>query len=83
MYVVARTSADPASMAAIARHEVARVDRDQPISDVRTMDERIGRSLSNRRFSMVLLALFAGLALTLAADRHLRHRRLLRDGADA
>jgi putative ABC transport system permease protein len=31
------------------------------------MDERIGRSLSSRRFSMVLLALFAGLALTLAA----------------
>jgi putative ABC transport system permease protein len=67
MYVIARTSADPASTVAIARQEVARVDRDQPISDVRTMDERIGRSLSSRRFSMVLLALFAGLALTLAA----------------
>jgi putative ABC transport system permease protein len=67
MYVIARTSADPASTVAIARHEVARVDRDQPISDVRTMDERIGRSLSSRRFSMVLIALFAGLALTLAA----------------
>ena len=67
MYVIARTSADPASTVAVARHEVARVDRDQPISDVRTMDERIGRSLSSRRFSMVLLALFAGLALTLAA----------------
>ena len=67
MYVVARTSADPASTAAMARHEIARVDRDQPISDVRTMDERIGRSLSSRRFSTVLLALFAGLALTLAA----------------
>jgi putative ABC transport system permease protein len=67
MYVIARTSADPASTVAIARHEVARVDRDQPISDVRTMEERIGRSLSSRRFNMVLLALFAGLALTLAA----------------
>jgi len=67
MYVIARTSADPASTVAIARREVARVDRDQPISDVRTMEERIGRSLSSRRFNMVLLALFAGLALTLAA----------------
>jgi putative ABC transport system permease protein len=67
MYVMVRTSADPASTAAIVRHEVARLDRDQPISDVRTMDERIGRSLSSRRFNMVLLALFAGLALTLAA----------------
>ena len=67
MYVITRTSADPASAVAIARHEVARIDRDQPISDVRTMDERIGRSLASRRFSMALLALFAGLALTLAA----------------
>jgi putative ABC transport system permease protein len=67
MYVALRTSADPVSTAAIVRHEVARLDRDQPISDVRTMDERIGRSLSSRRFSMVLLTLFAGLALTLAA----------------
>jgi putative ABC transport system permease protein len=67
MYVMVRTSADPVSTAAMVRHEVARLDRDQPISDVRTMDERIGRSLSSRRFSMVLLALFAGLALTLAA----------------
>ena len=43
------------------------LDREQPISDVRTMDERIGRSLSGRRFNMVLLAVFASLALTLAA----------------
>ena len=67
MYVVVRTSGDPVSNVATVRREVARLDRDQPISDVRTMDERIGRSLSSRRFNMVLLALFAGLALTLAA----------------
>jgi putative ABC transport system permease protein len=67
MYVVVRTAGDPPSNVATIRREVARLDRDQPISDVRTMDERIGRSLSGRRFNMVLLALFAGLALTLAA----------------
>src|SRR4029077_5334711 len=40
---------------------------DKPLADGGKMDERIGGSLSSRRFSMVLLALFAGLALTLSA----------------
>jgi putative ABC transport system permease protein len=67
MYLVARTGADPATAAATVRRELGRLDRDQPISDVRTMDERIGRSLASRRFNMVLLAAFASLALVLAA----------------
>jgi len=67
MYLAVRTASDPAAAAAVVRREISRIDRDQPISDVRTMDERIGRSLSGRRFNMVLLALFAALALTLAA----------------
>ena len=66
MYVAVRTAGDPLAAAATVRRELARVDRDQPISDVRTMDERIGRSLAGRRFNMVLLAVFASLALTLA-----------------
>ena len=66
MYVAVR-AVDPRAVVTTVRGVLARLDRDQPISDVRTMDERIGRSLSSRRFNMVLLALFAGLALTLAA----------------
>ena len=66
MYVVVRTTADPLAAAATVRREIARIDRDQPISEVRTMEERIGRSLAGRRFNMVLLASFASLALTLA-----------------
>jgi len=66
MYLAVRTTADPLAVAATVRRELARIDRDQPISDVRTMDERIGRSLAGRRFNMVLLAIFASLALTLA-----------------
>jgi predicted permease len=67
MYVVVRTTAAPAAAIAAVRREIARLDRDQPVSDVRTMDERIDHSLSSRRFSMVLLSAFALLALTLAA----------------
>ena len=66
LYIVVRTAGDPLAAAATVRRELARVDRDQPISDVRTMDERIGRSLAGRRFNMVLHASFASLALTLA-----------------
>jgi putative ABC transport system permease protein len=49
------------------REVVAAVDPDQPISDVRTLDERIGQSLASRRFNMLLLGVFAALALVLAA----------------
>jgi putative ABC transport system permease protein len=67
MYVTVRTANDPLGATAAIRHEVNRLDPDQPISDVRTLDERITRSLSGRRFNMVMLGLFAVLALTLAA----------------
>jgi putative ABC transport system permease protein len=66
MYVVVRTDGDPIDIVATVRHEVARVDPDQAISDVRTMAERIDRSLTGRRFNTTLLTLFAALALTLA-----------------
>jgi predicted permease len=67
MQVVVRTAGDPLMAAATMRREIARIDAEQPISDVRTMDERIGRSLESRRFNMILLAAFAVLALALAA----------------
>ena len=66
MYLVVRTDSDPAGMTATVRHEVAAIDRDQPISDIKSMDERIGASLSERRFDMLLLGLFAFVALVLA-----------------
>jgi putative ABC transport system permease protein len=51
----------------LVRREIAELDADQPIADLRTMDDRIGQSLAGRRFSMVLLTLFAGVALVLTA----------------
>jgi putative ABC transport system permease protein len=67
MYVVVRTDIEPLDAVPVVRREVARVDPDQPVSDVRTMAARIDRSLTGRRFNATLLASFAALALTLAA----------------
>ncbi|HMF96067.1 MAG TPA: ABC transporter permease [Vicinamibacterales bacterium] len=67
MYVVVRTASDPIEATSSVRRELASVDPDQPVSDVKTMAERIDRSLTGRRFNATLLALFAALALTLAA----------------
>jgi predicted permease len=67
LYVVVRTGGEPIAAAAMVRREIGRVDRDQPVSDVRAMDDRINTSLAGRRFNTVLLGLFAALALTLAA----------------
>ena len=67
MYFIVRTAIDPLAAITIVRRDIARLDPDQPISDVRTMDARINRSLKDRRFNMVLLAVFASCALTLAA----------------
>src|SRR5262249_27575762 len=66
MYVVVRAGDAPV-LAPSVRGVLGRIDRDQPISDVRSMEERIGRSLAGRRLNTVLLAMFALLALTLAA----------------
>ncbi|PYR06467.1 MAG: ABC transporter permease [Acidobacteria bacterium] len=67
MFIVVRTSFQPTSAAGAVREVVASIDPDQPISSVRTMEDRIGESLGRRRFNTLLLSLFAALAVTLAA----------------
>ena len=64
--LVVRTKADAASIAAAVRQEVWTVDKDQPISNVRTMDEVFASAISQERFQTLLLGLFAALALVLA-----------------
>jgi putative ABC transport system permease protein len=61
-----RTSVDPLSLVAGVRNEIHQVDPDQPISNVRTMDQVLGEETSSRRLGMTLLAIFAALALLLA-----------------
>ena len=66
MNVVVRTSGDPSALYSAARNEIQSVDRDLPIFHPVTMDQRVQESLARRRFSMLLLTLFAGLAVALA-----------------
>jgi putative ABC transport system permease protein len=66
MGVAVQTAGDPAAMAAAVRREVLKLDPEQPISNVRTMEQVLSDSLMLRRASMLMLIVFASLALTLA-----------------
>jgi putative ABC transport system permease protein len=67
MGLVIRTAGDPAAFAATLRREVQALDKDQPVYNVRTMDDVVANSLGTRRVSMQLFAVFACAALFLAA----------------
>jgi putative ABC transport system permease protein len=62
-----RTTADPQALVPAVRAAVAAVDPEQPIAELRTMDQVIADSLADRRFNMLLLAAFAGMALILSS----------------
>lgn len=64
--LVVRTSGDPTALLAAVRNEIKAIDKDQAVFKVTTLDELHSQSMALRRFFMVLLILFAALALTLA-----------------
>lgn len=66
-HLVVRTDIDPLSLATTVRRTVWEIDKDQPVSNIRTMDEVLSESIERQRFSMLLLAIFATVALVLAA----------------
>jgi putative ABC transport system permease protein len=61
-----RTSVEPHSLIATARHEIAAVDPDQPVSEVHTGEELVEASQGKTQFMMFLLGLFAATAFLLA-----------------
>ena len=67
MFPIVRTTGDPAAIAAAAREEVKRLDPAQPISGVRTLEEIVSNSIAQPRLIARLLAVFAAVALALAA----------------
>ncbi len=64
--VVARTTLDPHDVTAAIRNEVKQLDRDQPISEIATMEEVVAESIWQPRLYATLFAVFAGGALILA-----------------
>jgi predicted permease len=67
MTLAVLTSGSPISLAPILQREVSMIDPDLPVYRVRTMTEVMGDSLQRRRLALILLAVFAGLALLLAS----------------
>jgi putative ABC transport system permease protein len=65
--IVVKTDGDPTGMIAAIRREVLAVDKDQAVFNVATLEELRGNSIRIRKFFMLLLLVFAGLALLLAA----------------
>jgi len=67
MAFILRTTADPQPLVKTVRGAIESIDKNQPLSDATTMDEVIAGLVAPRRFQMMLLGLFALLALVLAA----------------
>jgi len=67
MTLVIRTRRDASSVAPAARNVIQSLDSEQPVADVRTLDSLLAKSIARARFSALLLTVFAGLALLLAA----------------
>jgi putative ABC transport system permease protein len=67
MSLVVRTNLNPSQMAAAVRQEISAIDKDQPVVNVQTMNKLLSDTMANRRFSTLLLGIFAALALVLAS----------------
>jgi len=67
MSAVIRAAGDPMRLVAAVRKEVLALDSDQPVYNVRPLEDVLGASLAARRFQMLLLGIFAAVALIMAA----------------
>jgi putative ABC transport system permease protein len=65
--LLVRTNSEPLNLVAPVRSQISALDKDQAVFNVRTMEQMLSQSVAARRFSMILLAVFAALALALAA----------------
>jgi ABC-type antimicrobial peptide transport system permease subunit len=67
MTLAARTNTDPRSVVSAIGNSIHQVDAEVPLLHIKTMQDRVDESVLQQRFTMLLLASFAGLALLLAA----------------
>jgi putative ABC transport system permease protein len=61
-----RSAGDPHGLISAIRRQVSEVDKDQPLTDVQTLEELVGSASQQRRFTMLLLGVFSATALILA-----------------
>jgi predicted permease len=61
-----RVNGNPANFADAVRGEIAAIDKNQPVTSIRTLDETVARSVTPQRFNALLLGIFACLAVLLA-----------------
>jgi predicted permease len=66
-HLVVSTEVEPLSLAGAVRKTIWEIDKDQPVSNVSTMETVLSESIARQRFSMLLLGIFAAVALVLAA----------------
>ena len=66
MAILVRTTGDPRAAVAAVQRQIYAIDRNQPVFDVRTMDDRLSAALSSQRFQLILVGCFAFIAILLA-----------------
>jgi predicted permease len=66
-YITVRTTVAPLALSAAVKGEINAVDATLPLSQIRSMEQLVARSVAPQRFNMLLLGLFAGLGVLLAA----------------
>jgi len=66
-HLLVRSAVDPLSLAGAVRDQVWALDKDQPVFNVRTMEQLVSESIATRRFSALLMVIFGFVALVLAS----------------
>ena len=67
LYVVVKTEGNPTAVLGDVRNAVLSLDSEQPIYDVKTLDQRLRASISQQRFNALLLTVFSSIAVALSA----------------
>jgi predicted permease len=66
MHVIVRSVADPLNLALAVRARISAIDKEQPVTNVRTMEQHLANSIAQTRLTMLLLAIFSTVALLVA-----------------
>jgi putative ABC transport system permease protein len=67
MTLVVRTATEPLTLAAAVQREIWARDKDQPVSNIQSLEQVVSQSLARRRFNLMVLGIFAFVALVLGA----------------